>query len=100
MAPGTHIESGIPQSNYDGSSVCNQYCPPADALRLVLRHLALLPGQRPAARRSSTRTSSTRAAPPPARRWSKAILMNSASYMTGVGANDTPCPPTTKAWAA
>ncbi|MEZ6197424.1 MAG: PKD domain-containing protein [Planctomycetota bacterium] len=27
VAPGTHIQAGIPQSNYNGSSVCNQYWP-------------------------------------------------------------------------
>src|SRR5205085_8778294 len=26
-APGTHVEGGIPQSNYDGSSVCDKYFP-------------------------------------------------------------------------
>ncbi|MEO6393473.1 MAG: S8 family serine peptidase, partial [Pyrinomonadaceae bacterium] len=32
VAPGTHIEAGIPQSNYDGSSVCNQYWPAGQTL--------------------------------------------------------------------
>src|SRR6185369_3978963 len=32
MAPGTHIEAGIPQSNYDGSSVCNQFFPAGQTL--------------------------------------------------------------------
>src|SRR4030095_5189554 len=31
-APGTHIEAGIPQSNYDGSSVCNQFFPAGQTL--------------------------------------------------------------------
>ncbi|HMY76751.1 MAG TPA: S8 family serine peptidase, partial [Blastocatellia bacterium] len=32
VAPGTHIEAGVPQSNYDGSSVCNQYWPAGQTL--------------------------------------------------------------------
>jgi len=89
MAPGTHIESGIPQSNYDGSSVCNQYWPagqtlygwssgtshscPAEAGGSALVYQDFL--------------NKGFAAPSPA--MVKAYLMNSATYMTGVGANDT-----------
>ena len=89
MAPGTHIESGIPQSNYDGSSVCNQYWPagqtlygwssgtshscPAEAGGEALVYQDFLNKGRPA--------------PSPA--MAKGWLMNTASYMTGVGANDT-----------
>ncbi len=32
VAPGTHIEAGVPQSNYDGSSVCNQFFPAGQTL--------------------------------------------------------------------
>src|SRR5262249_55611953 len=32
MAPGTHIEAGVPQSNYNGSSVCNQFFPAGQTL--------------------------------------------------------------------
>ena len=32
VAPGTHIEAGIPQSNYNGSSVCNQFWPGGQTL--------------------------------------------------------------------
>lgn len=89
MAPGTHIEAGIPQSNYDGSSVCNQYWPsgqtlygwssgtshscPAVAGGMALVYQHFLNQGRPA--------------PSPA--MIKAFLMNSATHMTGVGANDT-----------
>src|SRR2546422_9464879 len=31
-APGTHIEAGVPQSNYNGSSVCNQFFPAGQTL--------------------------------------------------------------------
>src|SRR6185503_8740469 len=32
VAPGTHIEAGVPQSNYNGSSVCNQFWPTGQTL--------------------------------------------------------------------
>src|SRR5262245_41700884 len=32
VAPGTHIEAGIPQSNYDGSSVCDKFFPSGQTL--------------------------------------------------------------------
>ncbi|HEY8208327.1 MAG TPA: Ig-like domain-containing protein [Myxococcaceae bacterium] len=89
MAPGTHIEAGIPQSNYDGSSVCNQYWPagqtlygwssgtshscPAQAGGAALVYQDFL--------------NKGLSVPSPA--MAKAYLMNSAAYMTGVGANDT-----------
>ena len=89
MAPGTHIEAGVPQSNYDGSSVCNKYWPtgqtlygwssgtshstPAVAGGAALVYQDFLNKGRPA--------------PSPA--MVKAYLMNSATHMTGVGANDT-----------
>jgi len=89
MAPGTHIEGGVPQSNYDGSSVCNKYWPflqtlygwssgtshstPAVAGGAALVYQDFLNKGRPA--------------PSPA--MVKAYLMNSAAHMTGVGANDT-----------
>ncbi len=89
MAPGTHIEAGVPQSNYNGSSVCNQFWPsgqtlygwssgtshscPAVAGGAALVYQDFLNKGRPA--------------PSPA--MVKAFLMNSATRMTGVGANDT-----------
>jgi hypothetical protein len=89
IAPGTHIEAGVPQSSYDGSSVCNQYWPsgqtlygwssgtshscPAVAGGMALVYQHFLNQGRPA--------------PSPA--MIKAFLLSSASHMTGVGANDT-----------
>jgi hypothetical protein len=88
-APGTHIEAGVPQSNYNGSSVCNQFFPagqtlygwssgtshscPAVAGGAALVYQDFLNKGQPA--------------PSPA--MVKAYLMNSATHMTGVGANDT-----------
>ena len=89
IAPGTHIEAGIPQSNYDGTSVCNQYWPAGQTLygwssgtshscpavaggaALVYQHFLNL----------------GLSAPSPA--MVKAYLQNSATRMTGAGANDT-----------
>lgn len=89
MAPGTHIEAGIPQSNYNGSSVCNQYWPsgqtlygwssgtshscPAVAGGAALVYQYLL--------------NQGFSAPSPA--MVKAYLQNSATRMTGAGGNDT-----------
>jgi hypothetical protein len=89
MAPGTHIEAGVPQSNYNGSSVCNQFFPagqtlygwssgtshscPAVAGGAALVYQFFLNSGLPA--------------PSPAAL--KGYLMNTATRMTGVGANDT-----------
>lgn len=89
MAPGTHVEAGIPQSNYDGSSVCNQFFPagqtlygwssgtshscPAIAGGAALVYQYFL----------------NQGLPAPSPAMAKAFLMNSATRMTGVGANDT-----------
>lgn len=86
VAPGTHIEAGVPQSNYNGSSVCNQYWPtgqtlygwssgtshstPAVAGGAALVYQDFL----------------NKALPAPSPAMVKATLMNSAAYMTGVGA--------------
>jgi Subtilase family/Viral BACON domain len=86
VAPGTHIEAGVPQSNYDGSSVCNQFFPAGQTLYgwssgtshstpAVAGGAALL---------YQFFLNSGLAAPSPA--MAKAYLMNSAAYMTGVGA--------------
>jgi hypothetical protein len=89
MAPGTHIEAGIPQSDYTGASVCNQYFPsgqtlygwssgtshscPAVAGGAALVYQDFLNKGRPA--------------PTPA--MIKGYLMNSATHMTGAHAGDT-----------
>jgi PKD repeat protein len=89
IAPGTHIEAGIPQSNYDGSSVCNQYWPtgqtlygwssgtshscPAVAGGAALIHQWFL----------------NNALPAPSPALTKAMVLVGGQYMTGVGANDT-----------
>ncbi|HKQ78996.1 MAG TPA: S8 family serine peptidase [Blastocatellia bacterium] len=89
VAPGTHIEAGVPQSNYNGSSVCNPFFPfgqtlygwssgtshstPAVAGGAALVYQFFL--------------NSSLSSPSPA--MTKAFLMNSAAYMTGVGAGGT-----------
>ncbi|MFP5260457.1 MAG: S8 family serine peptidase [Blastocatellia bacterium] len=89
VAPGTHIEAGVPQSNYDGSSVCNQFFPAGQTLygwsSGTSHSTPAVAGG--AALVYQDFLNKSLAAPSPA--MVKAVLMNSASYMSGVGANDT-----------
>ena len=87
VAPGTHIQAGIPQSNYDGSSVCNQYFPSAQTLygwsSGTSHSTPAVAGG--AALVYQDFLNKSLSAPSPA--MVKAVLMNSASYMTGTGAS-------------
>jgi len=86
VAPGTHIEAGVPQSNYNGSSICNQFFPSGQTLY----------GWSSGTSHSTPAVAGGAAlvyqdflnkglgAPSPA--MIKAVLMNSATYMTGTGA--------------
>jgi hypothetical protein len=89
VAPGTHIEAGVPQSNYNGSSVCNQFFPAGQTLygwsSGTSHSTPAVAGG--AALVYQDFLNKSLAAPSPA--MVKAVLMNSASYMNGVGANDT-----------
>ena len=87
VAPGTHIEAGVPQSNYNGSSVCNQYWPTGQTLYgwssgtshscpAVAGGAALI---------YQNFLNNGLATPSPA--MVKGFLMNSATYMTGTGAS-------------
>ncbi|HEY6403802.1 MAG TPA: S8 family serine peptidase, partial [Blastocatellia bacterium] len=86
VAPGTHIEAGVPQSNYDGSSVCNQFFPSGQTLygwSSGTSHST--PGVAGgAALVYQYFLNSGLGAPSPA--MTKAFLTNSATYMTGTGA--------------
>jgi hypothetical protein len=86
VAPGTHIEAGIPQSNYDGSSVCNQFFPAGQTLygwsSGTSHSTPAVAGG--AALVYQYFLNAGLSAPSPA--LTKAFLMNSAAYMTGVGA--------------
>jgi Subtilase family/Viral BACON domain len=86
VAPGTHIEAGIPQSNYDGSSVCNQFFPAGQTLygwsSGTSHSTPAVAGG--AALVYQFFLNSGLSAPSPA--MTKAFLMNSAAYMAGVGA--------------
>jgi hypothetical protein len=89
MAPGTHIEAGVPQSNYNGSSVCNQFWPSGQTLY----------GWSSGTSHSTPAVAGGTALvyqyflnnslPTPSPAMIKAFLMNSATRMAGVGANDT-----------
>jgi hypothetical protein len=86
VAPGTHIEAGVPQANYDGSSVCNPFFPAGQTLY----------GWSSGTSHSTPAVAGGAAlvyqdflnkglgAPSPA--MVKAVLMNSAAYLSGTGA--------------
>jgi hypothetical protein len=86
VAPGTHIEAGVPQSNYDGSSVCNQFFPAGQTLygwsSGTSHSTPAVAGG--AALVYQYFLNSGLAAPSPA--MTKAFLTNSAAYMNGTGA--------------
>lgn len=86
VAPGTHIEAGIPQASYNGTSVCNQFWPVGQTLYgwssgtshstpAVAGGAALL---------YQDFINKSLGIPTPA--LTKAYLMNSAAYMAGTGA--------------
>jgi subtilase family protein len=86
VAPGTHIEAGVPQSNYDGSGVCDPFFPVGQTLY----------GWSSGTSHSAPAVSGGAALvyqdflnkglgiPSPA--MIKAILMNSTAYLNGTGA--------------
>ncbi len=86
IAPGTHIEAGVPQSNYNGSSVCNQFWPAGQTLygwsSGTSHSCPAVAGG--AALVYQDFLNKGLAAPSPA--MVKAALMNSAAYMSGTGA--------------
>ena len=91
VAPGTHIQAGAPQSNYSSSTVttCDQYFPAGQTLYTwssgTSHSTPAVAGG--AALVYQNFLNQGLAAPSPA--MVKAVLMNSASYLTGTGANDT-----------
>lgn len=86
VAPGTHIEAGIPQSNYTGTSVCDQYFPAGQTLygwsSGTSHSCPAVAGGSALLYQNFLNNSLT--APSPA--MAKAYLMNSAAYMSGTGA--------------
>jgi len=89
VAPGTHIQAGIPQANFVGGTVCDRYFPPGQTLygwSTGTSHAC------PAAAGGATllyQDFLNRSLPAPSPALLKALLMSSANYLTGVGANDT-----------
>jgi hypothetical protein len=89
VAPGTRIQAGIPQSNYFGGSVCNQFFPAGQTLYSwssgTSHSTPAIAGG--AALVYQDFLNKGMGAPSPA--MVKAALMNSASYLTGAGAGDS-----------
>ena len=89
LAPGTHIVAGVPQSNYNGSGVCNQFFPPGQTLYGLSSGTSqatpAVAGAAALVYQSFINNGLT--LPSPA--MMKAYLLNSTTYMTGDGANDT-----------
>ncbi len=89
VAPGTHIQAGVPQSNYGGTSVCNAFWPAGSSLygwsSGTSHSTPAVAGGAALVRQDFLNNGMS--APSPA--MIKAVLMNSARYMTGAFANDT-----------
>jgi len=89
VAPGTHIVGPIPQSSYDGSSVCTPYFPAGQTLYSwstgTSHSTPAVAGA--AALVYQDFVNKGRPAPSPA--MVKAVLVNSATYLAGAGAADT-----------
>jgi len=89
VAPGTHIQAGVPQSAYLGNSVCNRYFPAGQTLYSwssgTSHSTPAVAGG--AALVYQDFLNKGMEAPSPA--MVKAVLMNSASYLTGADAGDT-----------
>ncbi|HKX32293.1 MAG TPA: S8 family serine peptidase [Blastocatellia bacterium] len=89
VAPGTRILAGIPQSNFNDCGICNRDYPPGQTLygwsSGTSHSTPAVAGG--AALVYQDFLNRGPAAPSPA--LLKALLMNSASYLTGEGANDT-----------
>lgn len=85
-APGTHIEAGVPQASYNGASVCNQYWPTGQTLygwsSGTSHSCPAIAGGMALVFQDFINKSISNPSPAMA----KAVLMNSASYMTGTGA--------------
>src|SRR6266540_3623777 len=89
VAPGTHIQAGVPRSNYFGGSICNPFFPAGQAL---YRWSSGTSHSAPAVAGGTALVfqdflNKGMEAPSPA--MVKAILMNSASYLDGAGAGDS-----------
>lgn len=86
VAPGTHIEAGVPQSNYNGASVCNQYWPTGQTLygwsSGTSHSCPAVAGGAALVYQDFINKSLSNPSPAMA----KAYLMNSATYMSGTGA--------------
>ncbi|MBO0797401.1 MAG: S8 family serine peptidase [Blastocatellia bacterium] len=86
VAPGTHIQGGAPQSNYDGSKVCDLYFPPGQTLYTWSTGTSHSTPAVSGAAALVYQDFLNKGLGAPAPAMIKAMLMNSATYMTGAGA--------------
>ncbi len=88
VAPGTHVIAGIPQSTYDGSSVCNQYFPAGQTLYGLSSGTSHACPAVAGAAALVFQDFLNKGRPAPSPAMVKAYLANSAAHMTGTGTND------------
>jgi len=89
VAPGTHIQAGVPQSDYVGGGICNQYWPLGQTLygwsSGTSHSTPAVAGG--AALVYQNFLNDGLSAPSPA--MTKAVLINGSEYLLGAGGNDT-----------
>ncbi len=88
VAPGTQIVAGIPQSDYDGTSVCSQYFPAGQTLYGLSSGTSHSCPAVAGAAALVYQDFLNKARPEPSPAMVKAYLANSATHMTGAGTND------------
>ncbi len=90
MAPGTHIYGATSQDpGYTGGGVCNQFRPPGQTLYAWSSGTSHSGPAVAGAAALLRQWFLNQARPAPSPAMTKAYLMNSSTWMTGVGANDT-----------
>jgi hypothetical protein len=90
LAPGTHIVAGVPpESNYDGSGVCRKYFPENQKLYGLSSGASQATPTVAGAAALVYQSFINNGLSVPSPAMMKAYLMNSTTYMTGAGANDT-----------
>jgi PKD repeat protein len=90
-APGTHVQAGVPQSNYGGGSVCNTYWPAGQTLYAWSSGTSHACPAVAGAAALVRQWFLNRALPAPSPAMVKAVILASGQHMTGSGgAGDLP----------